>query len=56
MATKSFLKSVNLEKRKQIEQLAGALEKAEAVKGQRVVTSRPVVELKESQLAVFCGL
>lgn len=46
MATKSMLKSVNVNTRKQIEKMVTALENAEANRGKEVVMSRTVVNVQ----------
>lgn len=53
MATKSILKSVNIKGHKRVGQLADALEYAERHRGQEVVMSRAVYEVKGDKLKDF---
>lgn len=46
MATKSFLKNINIKGSAKVSKLVGALENAQNVPAQEVSLSRPAVEVK----------
>lgn len=53
MATKSFLKNVNIKGRSQTRKFLDALEYAEQHRGKEVVMSRPVTELRGEKAIEF---
>lgn len=53
MATKSFLKNVNIKSAKQARNLISALEKAENFHGEEVKLSRAVQEVQRSEIKNF---
>lgn len=53
MATKSFLKNINIKGKKQTRELLRALEYAEKHPGKEVKMSRPVVELRGDDAKKF---
>ena len=53
MATKSFLKNVNIKGKKNVRCLVDALEKSEKFQSEPVVMSRPVRELRGDELHGF---
>lgn len=55
MATKSFLKSINIKTAAQANKLVAALEKAEQIRGEEVKMSRAVHEVKREQVKGFAA-
>ncbi len=53
MATKSFLKNVNIKSRDQARRLADALEYAQTHAGKEVVMSHAVTEIRGEQVKAF---
>lgn len=53
MATKSFLKNINIKSANQARKLVNALEKAQNFKGDEVIISRNVNELQRADIKNF---